>query len=45
MQISTVYLSDRNLFNVFETRSLTELTRQIIPRTKNGHAPLILRKS
>ncbi|KAI8115052.1 hypothetical protein CVS40_12697 [Lucilia cuprina] len=28
-----------HLFNIFESRSLSELTRQITPRTKNGHAP------
>lgn len=39
--------ADSVLFNLIESRSLSELTRQIIPRTKNGHAPLplILRKS
>ena len=28
-----------NLFNRTESRSLSELTRQINPPTKNGHAP------
>ena len=28
------------LINKFKSRSLSELTRQITPRTKNGHAPL-----
>ena len=27
------------LFNRLESRSLSELTRQIAPPTKNGHAP------
>ena len=27
------------LFNRLESRSLSELTRQITPPTKNGHAP------
>ena len=29
----------RELFNRLESRSLSELTRQIAPPTKNGHAP------
>jgi hypothetical protein len=38
---------DEALFNKTESRSLSELTRQIVPPTKNGHAPppTISRKS
>ncbi len=33
------YVVNRELFNRLESRSLSELTRQIAPPTKNGHAP------
>ena len=36
---SGAYVGNRELFNRLESRSLSELTRQIAPPTKNGHAP------
>ncbi len=37
------HLMDEKLINKFQSRSLSELTRRIAPRTKNGHAPLAIK--
>ena len=55
MQLEAAYRSKKSalaydtsvLISRLESRSLSELTRQIVPPTKNGHAPPIteLKKS
>ena len=38
-KLTSTHKGSTNVFNRLESRSLSELTRQIAPPTKNGHAP------